>query len=325
MKKKLILLSLCVSIVLCSLKFLAFYITSSNAILTDALESIINVIAAAFAFYSIHLASQPKDFLHPYGHGKIEFFSAGFEGALIILAGFFMIYESIKNFLHPSEMSSLPIGILILAFTIIINGILGKKLQKLGKIMNSVTLVADGKHLVIDAVSNVILLVGVAAIYFTHFNQLDSILSIVFSLVILWNGFKMVRSSVAGLMDEADTNTLQTILNILITNRNPYWIDIHNLRVQHYGSDLHIDAHLTLPYYFTLEQTHEEVNSVKTYITKNTQRNVEIFIHADPCLPPENCMACSVLNCPVRKADFVKSYTWTIENISKDARHYTNG
>ena len=324
MKKRLILISLCVSIVLCVLKFVAYYITNSNAILTDALESIINVFAAGFAFYSIHLASQPRDFQHPYGHGKIEFFSAGFEGALIILAGIFMIYESIKNFLKPNEISSLPIGFSLLLFTILINGILGLKLKKLGKIMNSITLVADGKHLMIDAVSSTILLIGIVVIYFTKFNQLDPILSLVFAFVILWNGYKMLRTSIAGLMDESDTNTLQTILNILISNRNPYWIDIHNLRVQHYGSDLHIDAHLTLPYYLTLEQTHEEVNSVKTYIASNTQRNVEIFIHADPCLPPENCPACPVLNCPVRKAAFVKSFTWTIENISKDARHYTN-
>jgi cation diffusion facilitator family transporter len=211
-KKRLILISIAMSVVLMLLKFAAYFITQSNAILTDALESIINVIAASFAFYSIHLSAQPKDINHPYGHGKVEFFSAGFEGALIIFAGFFIIYQSVVNLLHPAQVHSLSVGLAFVTSTALVNAGLGWYLNREGSRMDSLTLIADGKHLISDSVSSLVLAAGITVMYFTDFYLLDSLLSLGFALVILYNGYTLIRQSVAGLMDEVDMPTLSKVV-----------------------------------------------------------------------------------------------------------------
>jgi cation diffusion facilitator family transporter len=316
-------LSLAVSVLLSLLKFTAYYFTHANALLTDALESIINIFASAFALYSLRLAALPRDFEHPYGHGKIEFFSAGFEGALIVLAGIFVGIESVRHFSNPQPVDNLPVGSAILSVTIIANSWLGWVLEKQGKIRNSLTLLADGNHLRLDALNSLVVLAGLLLIWLTGWVVLDSLLSLAFALLILWNGYKLVRRSVAGLMDEADVKTLQQLVEILSRQRHDRWIDLHNLRVQHYGADWHIDAHLTLPYYLTLQEVHEELEAVKNCITPATTGKVEIFIHADPCLPPENCPFCPYNQCPVRQAPFRQVYDWNVENTVRDAKHFT--
>lgn len=139
-----------------TIKFTAYYMTRSNAILSDALESIINVIASGFAFYSIYLSAQPKDDDHPYGHGKIEYFSSGFEGALIIIAGIWIAVEAIQHLIHPQPLQHLDWGILLILLTVIVNGIVGYYLQRVGKYTRSEALIADGKHLVTDSISSVL-------------------------------------------------------------------------------------------------------------------------------------------------------------------------
>lgn len=304
------------------IKFTAYFLTNSTAILTDALESIINVVASGFAFYSVYLASLPRDFEHPYGHGKIEFFSAGFEGSLIITAGLVIVWQAIMGFLYPKPLEKLDIGLYLVAFSTIVNGAVGLVLQKYGKKYDSLTLIADGKHLFSDAVSSLLLIVGVGVIIFTKQLWLDSVISFVFAFLLLKEGYHLVRRSVAGLMDELNPHSIQEVLEILVKNRQPNWIDVHNLRVQHYGANWHIDCHLTLPYYLDLRQTHDEVERFREFIVAYTGKEVEIFIHADPCLPPENCEACSYQGCPVRKLAYVKSPEWTVENLVKDAKHF---
>ncbi|MCS6795084.1 MAG: cation diffusion facilitator family transporter [Raineya sp.] len=322
MKQRLILLSFLVSILLMFIKFTAYFLTNSTAILTDALESIINVVASGFAFYSVYLSSLPRDFEHPYGHGKIEFFSAGFEGSLIITAGLVIVWQAIMGFLYPKPLEKLDVGLYLVAFSTVINGVVGLTLQKYGKKYDSLTLIADGKHLFSDAVSSLLLIVGVGIIIFTKQEWLDSVISLVFAFLLLKEGYFLVRKSIAGLMDELNPHSVQEVLDILVKNRQPNWIDVHNLRVQHYGANWHIDCHLTLPYYLDLRQTHDEVERFRDFITTYTGKEVEIFIHADPCMPPENCEACNFQDCPVRQLPFVKSPEWTIENLVKDAKHF---
>lgn len=321
-KKKLVVLSFSISVGLIVLKFAAYFITSSNAILTDALESIINVIASGFAFYSIYLSSLPKDKNHPYGHGKIEFFSAGFEGALIVFAGVFIIYQAITNVLLPQPIGSLEIGIGIISFTAIINGMLGYQLKRKGVQLNSLILIADGKHLLVDAVSSAILTLGIMLIYLTQLYIIDGLLSIAFALLILYNGYQLIRKSVAGLMDEADIQTLQEVVQVLNKNKSDNWIDIHNLRVQKYGADLHIDCHLTLPYYLDLKTVHNEVGKLEAVIEQHFNGDVEVFVHVDPCLPTDCCQYCKVGNCAVRKAPKSKNFPWNITNLSKNQKHF---
>ena len=310
-----------VGIVLLVLKFTAFFITRSTAILTDALESIVNVIASAFALYSLYIAGLPRDQNHPYGHGKVEYLSSGFEGALILSAGLVIIYEAIVSFFEPSTLTDLGWGLALIAFTTAANALLGYTLTKQGRQMDSLALVADGKHLLVDSVSSVVVVIGVGLVWFTGWTWLDRVLALALSLFIIYNGWSLVRQSVGRLLDETDLPTIDRVVTVLRDNRQRNWIDVHNLRVQKYGADLHIDCHLTLPYYWDLLNTHDEVRRFEETLQQGFSSEVEIFVHADPCLQ-ECCHYCHVANCPVRAHEFVRDVIWTAENLPLNQKHY---
>lgn len=302
-------------------KFAAFFITSSNAILTDAAESIVNVLASAFAFYSIYLSAQPKDDNHPYGHGKVEFFSMFVEGVLILLAGVLIILKSGYNIFYPTVVSNLFNGSIIIFVTGLVNFFLGGMLIKESKRSNSLVLYADGKHLLTDAYTSAVLVLGLFIIYFTEIYFLDSLLSILMGLYIIFQGYKLVRKSVGGLMDESDFNVVKKVVGILNEERHDCWIDIHNLRIQSYGNELHIDCHLTLPYYYELNKVHDEISFVDTMVNHSGFVRTEFFIHTDPCLP-QCCHYCRVKNCPVRSEPQTKDVIWTPEIVVKNKKHY---
>lgn len=307
-------------IIVMLVKFTAYFITHSNAILSDALESIINVTAGAFAYYSLRLAAKPKDPGHPYGHGKIEFISAGFEGGLILIAGVIIITKSIMNLLHPSPVESLDTGAILTAGAGLINYVLGRYLIKTGEQHKSITLVADGKHLLSDTWSSAGLIAGVLVIYFTGLVWLDNVFAMVFGGIIIYTGYKLIRKSLAGLMDEADESVLKEVVDVLNSNRVPAWIDIHNLRIQQYGSSYHIDCHITLPWYNSLQESHEELKKLEHLISEKFHERVELFIHPDPCLP-FSCAVCEVANCPHRQTPLQHKLNWTLENLLLDAKH----
>ncbi|MES2873220.1 MAG: cation diffusion facilitator family transporter [Bacteroidota bacterium] len=322
-QKKVILLSLCAGVLLMLAKFTAYFITSSNSILTDAAESIVNVLASAFAFYSIYVAAQPRDTNHPYGHGKVEFFSVFVEGSLIVLAGILIIFKSAYNLVYPHEIDELIAGTIIIAGTGLINFVLGYYLLFQSKRLNSITLFADGKHLQTDAYTSAGLVAGLILIYLTGLNYLDSVLSIVIGLFTIYSGYKLVRRSVSGLMDESDFETADEVISILNSNRKDSWIDMHNLRTQRYGPDIHIDCHLTLPYYFDLNKVHEEVSEVDAMMNSKLNSSIEFFIHADPCLP-ECCHYCRMDACPVRSAPKTLDIVWSIGNVTRNKKHFSD-
>lgn len=305
-----------------AVKFYTFYLTHSNAILTDALESIVNVVASGFAIYSINLSALPKDKNHPYGHGKIEFFSAGIEGVLILVAGLYIISQSVYALVFPTPLESLPLGMGLIFLSGIINGSLGYVLSRKGKEYNSLTLEADGKHILTDAVSSFMILFGIGIIYWTGYFFLDSVFSILFSFYIIFNGYVLVRKAVAGLMDESNPKAMTATVKILNLFRKENWIDVHNMRVQEYGGDRHIDLHLTLPYYYDLKTVHNEVHEVEQALEESLPGRVEVFVHADPCLPEKCCHYCHVKNCPVRRYPQTKTIGWNELNMSKNQKHY---
>lgn len=308
------------SMVLMAIKFVAYMITHSNAILTDALESIINVVAGGFALFSIYYASQPKDENHPYGHGKMEQVSVGVEGALIIIASAAIIIKAIMGLVHPKTIYSLDIGIYLSAFAGFFNYVMGRYLLKKGKLHNSSLMIADGKHLLSDAISSVGLIIGLMSMLLTKIYWLDNVIAIIFGSYIFYTGYKLIKESIVNLLDEADYIQLEKVVEILNKNRAEKWIDVHNLRVLKYGSHLHIDAHITLPWYDNLESSHEQVTAVENLIKNKLQGEVELFIHADPCLPT-SCPICVVKDCEVRKAAFVKQLPWTLKNMLPDQKH----
>jgi cation diffusion facilitator family transporter len=320
-KKKAILISLCISVVLMLAKFAAYFITHSNAVLTDAAESIVNVLASSFAFYSIYLATLPKDKNHPYGHGKVEFFSAFLEGCLIGIAGIIIIFKSAYNLIYPIAITKLFEGAIIIGFTGLINLTVGYYLIHTGKRHRSITLEADGKHLLADAVTSAGLVIGIIIIYLTEIYWLDSIISILLGIYILYTAYTLTRKSVGGLMDESNTELVKTIINVLQHHREMPWIDVHNLRAQQYGADVHIDCHVTFPYYYDLNRVHHEISQIDALVNANVSHHTELFIHADPCLPA-CCNYCRVEPCPVRQEAFNGEIRWNLENVTKNQKHF---
>jgi cation diffusion facilitator family transporter len=301
-------------------KFGAYLLTASNFVLTDAAESIVNVLASAFAFFSIYLASQPRDENHPYGHGKVEYFSVFIEGSLIGIAGVIIIIKSIYSIFYPTIIHDLLTGAFIIGITGVINGGLGYFMISRGKLLNSITIEADGRHLLTDMVTSAGLVVGLLLISFTKVMWLDSALSILVAAYILYSGYKLIRRSVSGLMDETDFAVVTEVVKVLNEQRRDEWIDIHNFRAQKYGHELHIDCHLTLPNYFNLIQVHNEVKLVDKLINREVTQT-ELFIHTDPCLP-ECCYYCSMPNCPIRSEAKTEDITWTMDKIIRNKKHF---
>jgi len=315
-------LVLFIGTLLMGFKFFTFYITNSQGILTDALESIINVLSGVLALYGLYYAAKPKDEDHPYGHGKIEFMTSGVEGGMIFITGAVMLFEGISGFFAPHELANIDKGVYMTMFSGLANFLMGKFLIKKGKHLHSTTLEADGKHLLTDTWSSLGLVVGLALIYFTGWNWIDLVITIILGLLIAYTGFQLIRESVFNLMDKADLVKLKQLIEMLELNRKENWIDIHNMRVVKYGSVVHVDCHMTLPWYYTLEEAHREVDALAKLALKNLSFEIEFFIHADPCLP-SSCSICSIRDCKVRKHDLVKKLNWSLDNVLPDTKHST--
>lgn len=301
-------------------KFSAYYITHSVSILTDAMESIVNVAAGFIGLYSLYVAAKPRDRNHPYGHGKAEFLSAAIEGTMILVAGVLILYKSILQLIYPVELQKIDVGIGLIVVTAIINFAMGAVCIQIGKKNNSLALTASGKHLQADTWSTVGIIAGLALIYFTGYKWIDSVLAMAVAVFILYTGYNILRKSIAGIMDEADEKLLNEMVKLLNNNRQENWVDLHNLRVIKYGSILHMDCHLTVPWYLNVHEAHAEIDKLAALVRKNLGESVELFVHSDGCLVFQ-CHICSKQDCKVRQYNFDKKINWTLENISQDKKH----
>jgi cation diffusion facilitator family transporter len=320
-KRNILLLALLVSVLIGAVKLLGYFLTGSNGILTDALESIVNILASAVALYSVVVAARPKDLKHPYGYGKIEFISAGFEGALIILSGLLIIIKSFYNFFQPHQLVNINYGIYLSILAGLANLVLGYFLVYKGKEFRSAAINATGNHLLTDAVSSIGLVVGLLIVYYTESYIADNMLAIILGLIIIRAGYLVAKESYSGVMDTADKPLLSKIAGILNKKRKDNWIDIHNLRVIKYGANFHIDCHLTLPWYINVEESHQEVNYLEKELAQTLKGNTEVFIHVDPCVP-NSCSICQIKNCEVRKHETKKKLIWTTENLLQNNKHF---
>ncbi len=301
-------------------KLIAWHLTNSDAVFSDAMESIVNIIAAFMGLYSLYLAAKPKDHDHPYGHGKVEFITSGVEGALIIFAGVMIIVEAVDSLLHGNTLNKLDYGIFIVAATAVINYLMGYISIKKGQKENSAVLISSGKHLQSDTITTAGVVISLILVYFTKINWIDSAVALIFGAYIMFVGYKIIRQSLSGIMDEADLEMLDRLSKFLNENRKAEWIDLHNTRIQQFGSGLHIDAHLTLPYYFELRDAHQQMEDMIVLIAENTERKVEFNFHMDDC-KPFSCEICCLAGCKVRQHPFVKKVEWSRKNISQPDKH----
>lgn len=308
------------SVILLCAKIIAYYITNSVSILTDALEGIVNVVAGFFGLYSLYVSAKPRDADHPYGHGKIEFISAGIEGSMIFIAGILILFEAIKNLITPERIEQLDIGIVIITCTAVANFIVGSIGVRTGKKNNSLALHASGKHLLSDTYTTLGILVGLLLIYVTGLEWIDSVVALAFSFFILFTGFRIIRKSLAGIMDERDNELLKQMIEALDKSRSKNWIDLHNLRIIKYGSVLHIDCHLTVPWYLNVHEAHAEIETLGKIIQQEFGSSIEFFVHSDGCLPI-SCPICIKDDCPVRQHPFIRRIKWTVQNVGQDQKH----
>lgn len=313
------------SVVLFSAKIIAYYLTHSLAILTDALESIVNVLAGFIGLYSLYIASKPKDTGHPYGHGKAEFVSAATEGGLIVAAGMLIIYETIQNIIVDNPIHKLDSGLILVGITALINYGAGFICIKVGKRNKSLALQSSGRHLQIDTYSTLAIILGLVIMLVTQLYWLDKVIAFAMSLIIIYNGYTIIRASLAGIMDEADMALLDKMIKLLNENRRKNWIDIHNMRVIKYGSLLHLDCHLTVPWYLNVNEAHKELDVLNRLIVDKFGDAFEMFVHTDGCVPPKSCTVCIKDDCPVRQHVLVKRLDWTLGNILSNQKHSVEG
>jgi cation diffusion facilitator family transporter len=309
-----------VIIVLFIIKLAAWYYTNSVAILTDALEYTINVISGFIGLYSLYLSSKPRDANHPYGHGKVEFLSATVEGTLMVVSSFVIIYEAINNLKHPHELKQLDYGIYLVALTGLINYVVGYFSIKSGKKNNSLSLIATGKHMQSDTYATIGIVIGLILMNLTHYSWIDSVVAFIFAIIIIVSGYSILRSSIAGIMDASDDALLNKVVALCETSRRENWVDLHNLRIIKYGSTLHLDCHLTIPWYLNIHEGHNEVDALEKMVREHFGDSIELFVHTDGCLD-FCCKICDKKVCPQRKFDFVQKVDWTVENISSNNKH----
>jgi cation diffusion facilitator family transporter len=309
-----------VSAILLIAKFWAYYATNSVSILTDALESIVNVVAGFIGLYSLYVAAKPRDVDHPYGHGKAEFISAAVEGTLVLSAGILIIYTAIRNIFHPVPIQKLDVGIYLVAGTAIINWFLGYFSLQQGRRNNSLALIASGKHLQTDTYSTVAIIVGLLLLSATGFLWIDGAVAVGFGLFIIYTGYKILRVSLAGIMDEADMVLLEKMVDVLGKNRPENWVDLHNLRVIKYGNVLHLDCHLTVPWYLNIHQAHGEIDTLGRLVRTNFGESLEMFVNSDGCQYFQ-CHICKKSDCPVRQHDFKKTVDWSLDNALQNEKH----
>lgn len=314
LRMRMILVSFGVSLVLMALKFLTYYLTHSSAVLSDALESIINVVASAFATVSVWMASKPPDKDHPYGHGKIEYFSVGFEGALIICAAVGIFYTGIKHLLNPHALPHLEEGLAILMAATVVNLFLGIGLLRVGRKTDSVTLVADGRHIITDVYTSGGVVLGLGLVYLTGWIWLDGVVACLVGINILVTGWQLVRQSFSRLMDASDPELLDRIAGVLDKNRRIEWIDIHQLRAWRAGNLIHIDLHLVLPKDLSMDEAHAQARAVELLLVDNFKGNAEVLVHMDPC-DARLCDLCQAQTCQWREKAFSNAPVWDRDQL----------
>ena len=275
-------LSFSVGVLMLLIKWYAYSITGSSAILSDAAESVVHIIGVAFAVFSLWLSLQPADRSHPYGHDKISYFSAGAEGGLIVIAAFYIIYVSVKRLLFGIELSNLDKGTYFTLGASIINLFLGGYLVWKGKKTKSIILVANGKHVLTDSWTSFGVVAGLSLTLITGWLPFDPIVAIIAALNILWTGGKLLRQSAGGLMDESNSELENSIHKIIDNETSTRGLKYHQLRFRESGNTVWIEFHLLFPKGTLLDDAHQSATEIETSLKKMLNTSVNVVTHLEP-------------------------------------------
>lgn len=308
-------LSLILGALLLILKFVAYEITDSEAILSDALESVVNVLGALIAVITIGIAAKPADEDHPYGHGKAEYFSVAFEGGFISFAAILIIYHASHSLIKGNPMQEIEKGLWITIFAGAVNGALGLYLKKSGKKLKSQALKSGGEHLITDFVTSVAVVAGLTLVYFTGLVWIDSVVAILFGLYLLRTGFKLFKRSLSDLMDAEDQDVIVEVGKLFSQHIFPGIIRIHRTRVMRAGRFHHIDAHLVVPEFWEIRKAHAETEKFENKIIKDYEHDGEIRFHLDPCRQAY-CEVCDLADCPIRQKPFQQRLEFSLKELT---------
>jgi cation diffusion facilitator family transporter len=292
-------ISLAVGIILLGIKLVAYFLTRSQAIFSDAIENVANVVTAGFAVYSIRLAHEPADKEHPYGHGKVEFLSAGLEGAMVLLASALIVGKVGISFLSREsvEVLHLNTGLLLMTIALVVNGALGLSLWMRGRRNKALTLEAEGVHLIVDALNSTIVLAAIAIVRVSGWQWVDPVAALVVAVYIAFTGLNLLKRSMAGLMDEQDPNDqreLQSILDSHIgpNGKEPRICSYHKLRFRHSGRNHWVDFHIMVPRWWNIDQGHRVASAIEHEI-EMALGEANATAHVEPCAD-ESCPQCSM-------------------------------
>ncbi len=313
LKKKAIFISLFFGIFMLVIKVAAYLLTGSSAIYSDAAESVVHVIATGMAVYSVLLSAQPPDESHLYGHGNVEYFSAGIEGTLIIIAAIAIIYNSVQTIILGAQPEELDYGTILIGIAGAVNLFLGLYLIRKGKATNSLALEADGKHVLADSYTSIGIVVGLVLVLITKYYLLDPIIALFVAVNILVAGYKLIRESVKGLMNETDKEILNILVETLNEIRKDYWIDLHHLRFWKSADWVFIDFHLSIPFYFTVKEAHLEEDFITEKIAEKIP-NSDVRIHFDYC-DEILCTYCNYKDCKYRVKPKTRDLIWDVKKV----------
>lgn len=275
-------LSFVVGLFMLITKVYAYFITGSAAILSDAAESVIHVFAVGFAAYSMWLSLKPADHDHLYGHDKVSFFSAGFEGAMIIIASCFIIYESIYKMIYGFELVNVNSGMLYMFMAVLTNLLLSIFLIRKGKKYRSIILEANGKHILTDCWTSLGVIIALICVQMTGISFFDPLIAICIGVNILWTGSGLLKKGVNGLMDTSDKKMHRTIEQILTKITKEKSLAFHNLKDRVSGYTVFIEFHLLFPNDISLENAHDIASEIESSLKQSIDMKTEILTHLEP-------------------------------------------
>ena len=309
-------ISLAASVVILCVKLSAWWLTGSTALLADALESVVNVIAAAVLTLSVIVAARPADEDHPYGHGKAESLSAALEGSLILFAAGAIFIEALHKLSEGPSVERVGAGLALGVAAGVANLALGAYLVRTGRQQGSEALEADGRHVLTDVYTTAGSVGALLGILATGWMWLDPLAGIVLALHIVRTGWQVVRRALSGLLDEADFGSLHDLADALEAARQDDWIDVHQLRTRRAGPLRHIDLHLVVPRYYTIERAHVIGDEMERVLVETIGEEGDVVVHVDPCRP-WHCAQCAIQSCPVRSEALEKRPTFEVTRITR--------
>jgi cation diffusion facilitator family transporter len=278
-------LSISAAIATILLKGVAWWLTGSVGLLSDALESFVNLAGALMALAMLSLAGTPADDRHAYGHGKAEYFSSAFEGFLILVAAFSIGYTAIDRWLHPQVLEEVGFGLLVSVVATLINLFAARELLKAGREFNSITLEADAKHLMTDVWTSVGVIIAVGLVWVSGWLWLDPLIALLVALNIVWTGWQLLHRSASGLMDEALPEEQLEAIELVLANYRKQGLDFHALRTRQAGRQAFITLHVLVPGEWTVQRGHDEVEQIEADIRAEVPFS-NLTTHLEPIEDP---------------------------------------